>query len=248
MSATTIINAGVGDLPIIKSIDEECIGNALRVFNDIRSALIQLSQTTDSQKTEVEFLELESKTTMMLVDLFSTRLTTADKACTHIPFFAKEYPSHEAFHVSEQLLSAFNETAAGLNIHSSLALHAPASKGLLIRSPVVGLTITLPNSILPIKVSRLAVGGINISLPLKAMQDDEWTQFMHQAECMYWDSDNKGYIADGVQVMDVQRTHVVCKSSHLTDFVINQNLNLPVPLVLCQVIVARYQQRPHQHF
>ena len=255
INATAIINVGVDDRSIIKTIDEECIGSAFSVFNDVRSALFQLSQTTDSQTTGIEFLELESKTISTLVDLFSTSLTTADKAfnlissvSSHSIFRKKISPGQEeinfppgfllpdvqnssaAFLISEQLLSTLNETAAGLNIHTSFSAHAPASQGLLIRSPVMGLTITLPDSELPIEMSRLTVGAINVSLPLMPMSDDVWTQFRHQAECLYWDHDKKGYSANGVQVMSVQRTHVVCKSSHLTDFVINQNLSILVPM------------------
>jgi hypothetical protein len=246
---------GMDDLSIIRNIDEECISSALLVFNHARSALIQLSQIVETQAIEIDFLLLERNAILTLVDLYSTSLTTADRpfdlvssvsshsisrkkissGAEKINFPAKIISSdpkytRAAFLIDEYLLSTLNDTAAGLNYHSSLSEYAPASRGLLIRSPVIGLTITLPNSAVPIKLKPFA-GGINISVPLNAISDDTWTQLRYQAECLYWDPEKRRYSSDGVKIVEVQRTHAVCESSHLTDFVINQNSNLPLPIL-----------------
>ncbi len=187
-----------------------------------------------------------------LVNLFSSSLTTADTPFIHqneitfheisrmdmtklredisfsLAALSAFQPGNNAsttsFSLPLQLLSDLNITTDGLNVHVSASSYAPASSGLLILSPVVGLTLSLPKSNDPITVQGLSE-AINISIPFETISEDAWDNFRQQVQCMYWDSENKVYSTDGVQVLNVTESNVVCQSSHLTEFVLAQNLS-----------------------
>jgi hypothetical protein len=255
MNASSIVKDGVVDQSIdqsvIEQLDQTCTASALDIFNDIRSALRNISEEEDSILQEKTFLQTEQNAIASLVHLYSKSLTSADmpldlrnsmtfntisrmdqaKLGKEISFAVDEYVSRNSstvsFSLPQKLISALNVTDDGLNVHASASSYAPASSGLLIRSPVVGLTLSRPKSRDPISVSGLSE-AINISIPFQAMPEASWTNFSQQVQCMFWDPVGKAYSSDGVKVSNVTKTYVVCQSSHLTDFVLNQNLSISV--------------------
>lgn len=252
INASSIVKVGVDDRSIINNLDRDCTSSALDIFNNIRSALRNMSQEGSLLWEEKLFLDTEQNATSSLVQLFSSSLSPADtplenrKSVTfnrisrmdearlgrEISFSVDEYvprtnASAVSFSLPQELISRLNITTDGLNIHASASSYAPASSGLLIRSPVVGLTLSLPDNAGSIPVSGLSA-AINISIPFQAMPEAAWANFSQQVQCMFWDSARKIYSTDGVQVSNVTKTNVVCQSSHLTDFVLNQNLSIDI--------------------
>ena len=244
--ASNIVLTGVtaDDQSDLKTIDPTCTSNALLAFNDVRDALNNISNGGGSMLEVKNFLETERNATASLVKLYSSVLTTASTPLNlnftstshHIARmdtkklgeeirFASEgtVPVADAsFSLPAQLLSSYlNITTDGLNVHARASSYAPVSSGLLIRSPVVGLTLSQPTGE-DCKVQGLSQ-AINISIPFQKMSDAEWEIFRQQVECMFWDYEKMNYSTDGVKVSSVTRTAVVCQSSHLTDFVLNQN-------------------------
>jgi hypothetical protein len=246
INASNIVKTGVtvDDQSDLKTLDSTCTSNAFLAFNDIRDALNNISNGGGSMSEVKYFLETERNATASLVKLYSSVLTTASPPLDlnftstfhHIARmdtqklggeirFASEGMANASFSLPAQLLSSnLNITSDGLNVHARASSYAPVSSGLLIRSPVVGLTLSQPNGE-SCKVQGL-LQAINISIPFHKMSDAEWDSFRQQVECMFWDYEKMNYSTDGVKVSRVTRTAVVCQSSHLTDFVLNQNSSI----------------------
>ena len=250
INASSLVKYGLEDQSIIPYLDENCSSSALDTFNNIRVALSNMSSERGLIQEEKSFLETERIAIASVVHLYSLRLTTADepfvrlysstfqrialidtaKLGEDIRFSVNGLvPGVNGSAVSfslpaQQLLSSLNITTDLLTVHATASSYAPASSGLLIRSPVVGLTLSRLNG------EACIVQGlsetINISIPFQKMPEAEWAIFRQQVECMYWDSGMKAYSTNGVKVLNVTKSNVICQSSHLTDFVLNQNLSI----------------------
>ena len=83
-------------------------------------------------------------------------------------------------------------------------------------SPVMGLSLFNESGI-ETRIKNLSK-KIKIQIPLKPMNQSFFDSLRSKIRCGYFDLTLKRFLVDGVDTVDVQRTHAICNTSHLTDF------------------------------
>ena len=127
-----------------------------------------------------------------------------------------------------------------VDVHLQSHSHAPAAKGLWIRSQLFGVTLALPRGGSLLNISNLS-SPVKLYVPVHTyrMSEREKMLFTQQAQCVYWDNDR--YKASGCNVTAVDghkpseaawpRTLplslVTMEATHLTLFAVNQDYNAP---------------------
>uniref|UniRef100_A0A7S0MAX3 GAIN-B domain-containing protein n=1 Tax=Cryptomonas curvata TaxID=233186 RepID=A0A7S0MAX3_9CRYP len=248
VSAADVVNSSARDLTYLNNIDQPCTVSALNVLSNAMIALNITSLPTRLPR-EVQFVTLQSDAIAAIVFLFGVSLTPADLPLLRQSLIGSQsIVRRDQSNLGQELMIPINSTLfgtisaqasltlpknlsneqlgpGGFNVYQKVVAFIPATgNNLIIRSPLIGMTLYPSNSSVPIRLQGL-LQPINVTLPLQTMSDSEWLRFQQQAVCIYWDDVSGNYSSAGVQVKQINRSSAICESYRIADFLIVQNLS-----------------------
>jgi cysteine-rich repeat protein len=100
--------------------------------------------------------------------------------------------------------------------------YAPDMPGWVLKSPMVGLTVSRAQASAETKVYNLSKPiSIVIPVDLSGLNDVQKMLFPQQARCVFWDKNISTYNTSGCNVTAASTTEVTCECNHLTLFAIS---------------------------
>jgi len=113
-----------------------------------------------------------------------------------------------------------------VDIHLQVHRGAPSVGTHVVRSPLVGMTVSLARAAVETPVKDLKQNFL-LQIPVDTTGMSLWSRMLlaQQATCAHWNQSH--YSTSGCNVTEVSLTSATCSCNHLTMFVISQDISIP---------------------
>ena len=122
----------------------------------------------------------------------------------------------------------FGNESPEVDIHLQAHKGAPNVGTHVIRSPLVGMTVSRARAAVETPVKNLTESFLlKIPIDTEGMSLNAKMLFAQQVACVHWSNTEASYSTGGCEVKEVSLTTATCSCNHLTMFAVSQDISIP---------------------